>query len=190
MRHLIVWWENGYCSIAVANNQLITVISFVSKSYIHPWKDFANRLHLILYAYEILFSKNVHEKFTVETKHRLTCSFESLALRRCVRATKRPGKHDPDPCTQLSQSRRPSLRSIQLQVRWTCQVAVARAPNVTLAHLFLSGNDSVRSMISAGIARHQKRGEQMHETTARGVHGTVRLQSVAIQQFCVQTRSL
>jgi hypothetical protein len=28
--------ENGYCSITIANYQLITVIKFVAKSYTHP----------------------------------------------------------------------------------------------------------------------------------------------------------
>ena len=65
MRHLIAWLEDGYCSITVANQQLITTIRFVSKSYTHPWKDFANRLRLVLHACEILFSKNVREKFAV-----------------------------------------------------------------------------------------------------------------------------
>ena len=50
MRHLTAWLEDGYCSINVANHQLITVIRFVSKSYTHPWKGFTNRLHLVLYA--------------------------------------------------------------------------------------------------------------------------------------------
>ena len=69
MRPLTAWLEDGYCSITVANNKLITVIRFVSKSYTHPWKGFANRLHLVLHACEILFSENVRKKLTVETKH-------------------------------------------------------------------------------------------------------------------------
>jgi hypothetical protein len=28
--------ENGYCSITIANYELITVIKFVAKSYTHP----------------------------------------------------------------------------------------------------------------------------------------------------------
>ena len=50
MRHLTAWLEDGYCSITVAHHQLITVIRFISKNYIRPWKDFTNRLHLILHA--------------------------------------------------------------------------------------------------------------------------------------------
>ena len=65
MRPLTAWLEDGYCSITVANHQLITVIRFVSKNYTHPWKGFANRLRLVLHTCEILFSKNVREKFTV-----------------------------------------------------------------------------------------------------------------------------
>ena len=69
MRPLTAWLEDGYCSITVANHQLITVIRFVSKSYTHPWKGFTNRLHLVLHGCEILFSKNLHENFTVVSKH-------------------------------------------------------------------------------------------------------------------------
>jgi len=61
MRSLTAWLENGQCSITVANDQLITVIRFITKSYTHQWKDFANRLHLVLHACEILFSRNVCE---------------------------------------------------------------------------------------------------------------------------------
>ena len=59
MRSLTAWLEDDYCSITIANHWLITVIRFVAKSYTHPWKDFANRLHLVLHACEILFSGNV-----------------------------------------------------------------------------------------------------------------------------------
>ena len=38
-----------YCSATVANHRLITVISFVAKSCIYPWRGFENRLHLILH---------------------------------------------------------------------------------------------------------------------------------------------
>ena len=55
MRSLTAWLKNGYCSITVANHWLITVIKFVAKSYIHPWKDFTNRLHLALHACKIFF---------------------------------------------------------------------------------------------------------------------------------------
>ena len=62
MRHLTVWLEKCYCSITVENHQLITVIRFIAKNYTHPWKSFANRLYLVLHAWEILFSRNVREK--------------------------------------------------------------------------------------------------------------------------------
>ena len=39
------------------------------KSYTHPWKNFANKLHLVLHACEILFSKSAR-KIHVKTKHR------------------------------------------------------------------------------------------------------------------------
>jgi len=35
-RPLTARLEDGYCSITVVNNQLITVIRFVAKSYTHP----------------------------------------------------------------------------------------------------------------------------------------------------------
>ena len=57
MRHLTAWLEDGYCSITVANHQLITVIRFISKIYIRPWNDFANRLHLVLHVKIRLFVK-------------------------------------------------------------------------------------------------------------------------------------
>ena len=59
-----MWLEDGYCSICsitVANHQLITVIKFVVKSYTHSY--FANRLHLVLHACEILLLENVHALF-------------------------------------------------------------------------------------------------------------------------------
>ena len=56
--HAIRGW---YCSITVANHQLITAIRFVSKIYTRSWKNFTNRLYLVLHASEILFSKNVRE---------------------------------------------------------------------------------------------------------------------------------
>ena len=55
MRSLTVWLEDGYCNITVANHVLITIIRFVAKSYTHPWIDFANKLHLVAYAYKISF---------------------------------------------------------------------------------------------------------------------------------------
>ena len=67
---LTAWLDNCYCSITVANNQLIIIIRFVSKNYTHPWKCFANRLHLVLHIWKKKFSKNVRKKFPVETKHR------------------------------------------------------------------------------------------------------------------------
>ena len=72
MRILTAWLEDGYCSNTVANNQLINVIRFVSKSYTHPWKDFANRLHLVLHAYEILLDSLLEKrarKICKVTKH-------------------------------------------------------------------------------------------------------------------------
>ena len=59
MRPLTAWLENGYCSIIIAYHQLITVIRFVVKSYTHPWRSFANTLHLVLHVYEILLSRNM-----------------------------------------------------------------------------------------------------------------------------------
>ena len=50
MRSLTAWFEDGYCSITVANHPLIIVIRFVAKNYIRPWRDFANRFHLVLHA--------------------------------------------------------------------------------------------------------------------------------------------
>ena len=42
MNLLTAWLEDGYCSIIVANHQLITVIRFITKNYTHPWRGFAN----------------------------------------------------------------------------------------------------------------------------------------------------
>ena len=68
-RLLTVWFEDGYCNITIANRRLITVIRFVVKNYIHPWKNFANRLHLMLHAYEIFFSKNMRATMLARSKH-------------------------------------------------------------------------------------------------------------------------
>ena len=48
--------REGYCSVNVANNVLIRVIKFVSKSYTHLWRDFTNIFYLILNTCKILFS--------------------------------------------------------------------------------------------------------------------------------------
>ena len=69
MRPLTAWLENDYCSITVANHRLIIVIRFVAKNYIHFWIFFINRLHLILHACEILFSKNVRAKILARSKN-------------------------------------------------------------------------------------------------------------------------
>ena len=54
MRPLTARLEDGHCSITVVNHQLITIIRFISKSYIRLRKSFANRFHLVLHACEIL----------------------------------------------------------------------------------------------------------------------------------------
>ena len=69
MRSLTAWLEDDYCSITVVNHRLITVIRFVAKNYIHPWKGFANRLYLVLHAYEILFSENMRVRTLARSKH-------------------------------------------------------------------------------------------------------------------------
>jgi hypothetical protein len=53
MRYLIAWLEDGYCSITVANHGLIMLIRFVTQSYTHMWKGFANKHHLVLHASKI-----------------------------------------------------------------------------------------------------------------------------------------
>ena len=52
MRSLDAQLEHGYCSIIVANHELITVIRFVAKSYTHFLKSFANKFRLVLHAYK------------------------------------------------------------------------------------------------------------------------------------------
>ena len=63
MRLFTAWLENGYYNITVSNNQLIIIIRFVSKSYTHPWKDFANRLHLVLHANVRLFVQTWFDRY-------------------------------------------------------------------------------------------------------------------------------
>ena len=54
----------------VANCELIRIIRFVAKSYVHLWKNFANKLHLVLHAYKILFraSSTTLKRGKVETQ--------------------------------------------------------------------------------------------------------------------------
>ena len=68
MRPLNAQLEDGYCSITVANHRLITVIRFVVKNYTHPWKDFANKIRLVLHACEIFFSEIVCATRATQTK--------------------------------------------------------------------------------------------------------------------------
>ena len=74
MRHLTTWLDNCYCSITLANHQLITVIRFIAKSYTHLWKNFTNRFHLVLHAYEILFSRIVCWDFGMGSKQGHACN--------------------------------------------------------------------------------------------------------------------
>ena len=55
MKSLIAWLEDDYYSIIVTNHRLITIIRFVAKNYIHLWKSFINKLHLVAHALKILF---------------------------------------------------------------------------------------------------------------------------------------
>ena len=84
MRLLTAWLEDCYCSITVANHQLITIIRFISKSYTHPWIGFANKLRLVLHACKILYSKNLRKKFTVYPNtaysQRMKCSIMTAIL--------------------------------------------------------------------------------------------------------------
>ena len=36
--------------VTVASHQLITIIIFIAKNYIHPWRDFAKRFYLVFHA--------------------------------------------------------------------------------------------------------------------------------------------
>ena len=67
MRPLTARLEDGYCSITVANHRLITVIRIVAKSYTHLWKDFANKLRLVLHAYKSFFSGIVCRSCATQT---------------------------------------------------------------------------------------------------------------------------
>ena len=71
MRSLTARLEDGYCSITVANHRLVTVIRFVAKSCTHPWKGFANRLHLVHHTCEILFSENMCARILAWSKQGL-----------------------------------------------------------------------------------------------------------------------
>ena len=42
--------ERSHCSITVANYDETWLIRFVSKSYTHMWKSFANKFRLVLHA--------------------------------------------------------------------------------------------------------------------------------------------
>ena len=68
IRSLTVRFKNDYCSVIVANYRLITVIRFVVKNYDHPWKGFANKLHLVFYVREILFLGIVCGSCGMQTK--------------------------------------------------------------------------------------------------------------------------
>ena len=86
MRSLTARLENGYCSITVANPQLITVIRFVSKSYTHPWKNFANKFRLVLHACEIFFSGIMCDKCD-RKPNRASCTVADTALSHRIHVT-------------------------------------------------------------------------------------------------------
>ena len=63
-----IWKDNHEAAVSdtvasLPNQQLITVIRFVSESYIRPWKSFTNRLHLVLHAEVCLFVKSWRDVF-------------------------------------------------------------------------------------------------------------------------------
>ena len=60
VRSLAAQLEDGYCSITVVNHRLITVLRFVVKSYIHPWKDFTNKFRLVFYPFDFFLGTRVH----------------------------------------------------------------------------------------------------------------------------------
>ena len=66
--------KDGYCSINVAKYGLITIIRFVSKSYSHPSKSFANKLRLVLHVLKILFSENVCCSCDTQPNRAAVCS--------------------------------------------------------------------------------------------------------------------
>jgi len=82
MRSLTARLKDDYCSTIVANHKLITIIKFVSKSYTHPYKNFGNKLRLVLHALFVFFKK----KFVASTKHgptrRAGGAFPSVFVRR------------------------------------------------------------------------------------------------------------
>ena len=88
MRHVTARLEYGYCSITVANYRLITVIRFVSKSYTHPWKGFANKLSLVLHAYTHSWKSFANKHSLV--LHTLKILFSEIVCRSCDTQPNRP----------------------------------------------------------------------------------------------------
>ena len=82
MRFLTARLEDNYCSINVANHELITIIRFVAKSYTHPWKSFANKLHLGAHACKILFVAQI-----VLAKNKALASMSQSNSYECERLT-------------------------------------------------------------------------------------------------------
>ena len=79
----------SYCSITVSNHGGTWLIRFVSKNYTHPWKSFANKFRLVLYAYIRLFVKKIsrydpnmalHEYSSVELNIFRICSSHDTLL--------------------------------------------------------------------------------------------------------------
>ena len=59
MRPLTVWLDDVYYSSTVANRELIRIIRFITKNYVHLWKKFINKLYLIFYTYKISFPTSI-----------------------------------------------------------------------------------------------------------------------------------
>ena len=68
MRPLTARLEDDHCSITVANHRLIIIIRFVVKSYTHLWKDFENKIRLVLHACKIIFSGIMCRAMIVKSK--------------------------------------------------------------------------------------------------------------------------
>ena len=87
MRSLTAQLEDGYCSITIANHELITVNRFVTKNYTYLWKFFTNK-----HTFSILYIEDFFcEIFTVETKH---CRRKSH-LSACAQGVKRLARSWP-----------------------------------------------------------------------------------------------
>ena len=79
MKYINPWLVDGYCSITVANYELIRLIRFVSRISTQLSKNFINKFYLILQNSKILFDdRNLKKSLKINSTEDLDTLFDKM----------------------------------------------------------------------------------------------------------------